>query len=347
MILTMQRASQTVIGIDFGGTKVEVALACTDGRLLARERLETRAELGPEQALERTAAAVRTLEARARETHGTSVAGYAAVAPGIVQSEHILLTPNLPGWEDLALARELRRLLDLDHAPAVGNDARAGALAELRFGALRGADPGIYISLGTGISSAVAIGGRVLAGANQAAGEIAYMDPEVGVRREPEAAPLEEIVGGKAIGERASALLGEDVTSAEVFARAATDEASRVIVSETLDVLARSIANISVLLDPELVVLGGGMMASADVILPALREHLARAVPFPPRVAAAHFTRDASLHGAVALALDAVDARDALDAPDRRATARPRPIDVVRIPAVADPTQLTTGGTLK
>ena len=338
----MRRASQTVIGIDFGGTKVEVALACADGTLLERERLETRAELGPEQALERTAAVVRGLAARARETHGTSVAGYAAVAPGIVQSEHILLTPNLPGWEDLALARELQRLLGLDQAPAVGNDVRAGALAELRFGALRGADPGIYVSLGTGISSAVTIGGNILAGANQAAGEIAYMDPEIGVRREPEAAPLEEIVGGKAIGERASARLGHAVTSAELFARAANDHAARLIVRETLDVLARAIANISVLIDPELVVLGGGMMASADVILPALREHLAHAVPFPPRVAEAHFTSDASLHGAVALALDALDApADPIPPP------RPRPIDLVRIPAVADPTLLTTEGTLK
>jgi len=342
----MQRASQTaigtVIGIDFGGTKIEAALAAADGTLLDRERLETRARLGPRQALERTAAAVRRLEARAREAHGAFVAGYAAVAPGIVQSERILLTPNLPGWEDLALARELQQLLGLDHAPAVGNDARAGALAELRFGALRGAEPGIYLSLGTGISAAVTIGDRVLAGANQAAGEIAYADPEVGVRRAPGAAPLEEVVGGKAIGERASALLGEDVTAAEVFARAETDVAARTIVHETLDVLARSIANISVLIDPELVVLGGGMMASADVILPALREHLAATVPFPPRLATAHFTRDASLHGAVALALDAVHD---LDAPDR--AARPQPLGVVRIPAVAGESQLATGGTIK
>jgi glucokinase len=324
----MKRASQTAIGIDFGGTKIEVALACPDGTLLARERLDTLAELGPHQALERTAAAVRSLEVLSREAHGVCVTGYAAVAPGIVQSDRILLTPNLPGWEELALAGELQRLLGLDHLPAVANDVRAGALAELRFGALRGVDPGLYISLGTGISAAVTVGGTVLEGANQAAGEIAYVDPGCGARDgsapgTPGTAPLEEIVGGKAIGERAGAELGEELTAAELFARAASgiagsagdaedaDDAedraaigrARAIVRETLDVLARSIANASVLIDPELIVLGGGMMASADVILSALREHLAAAVPFPPRLAPAHFTRDASLHGAVALAL--------------------------------------------
>ena len=303
MILTMQRNSQTAIGIDFGGTKIEVALASPDGTLLERERLDTLAHLGPWQALERAAEAARRLEARARETYAATVTGYAAVAPGIVQSERILLTPNLPGWEDLALARELQALLGLEHAPAVGNDVRAGAMAELRFGALRGTDPGLYISLGTGISAAVTVGGRVLAGANRAAGEIAYIDPGVAARGGPGAAPLEEIVGGRSIGERASALLGEPVSAAELFARAATDEAARELVNETLDVLARSVANMSALIDPELVVLGGGMMASADAILPAIGRRLAETLPFPPRVAAAHFTRDASLHGAVALAL--------------------------------------------
>jgi glucokinase len=298
--------SQMVIGIDFGGTKIELALARPDGTLLDRERLDTRAELGPWQALERAVEAVRRLEARAREAHAATVIGYAAVAPGIVQSERILLTPNLPGWEDLALARELQKLLGLEHAPAVGNDVRAGAMAELRFGALRGTDPGLYVSLGTGISAAVTIGGRVLAGANRAAGEIAYIDPGVGPRRGPGSAPLEEIVGGRSIGERASALLGEQVTAAELFERAAADdndEAARAIVDETLEVLARSIANISALIDPELIVVGGGMMASAELILPAISRRLVETLPFPPRVATAHFTRDASLHGAVALAL--------------------------------------------
>jgi predicted NBD/HSP70 family sugar kinase len=427
----MKRVGETAIGIDFGGTKIEVALADVDGTLLERERLETRAELGPRQALERAAAAVRRMEALAREAHSATVTGYAAVAPGIVQRDRILLTPNLPGWEDLSLASELQALLNLDLAPAVANDVRGGALAELRFGALRGIDPGLYISLGTGIAAAVTVAGTVVMGFNQAAGEIAYVDPGLGseptesttartanhhpvaltsadsesdsddsqgrgtagrgvreshrpgaapleefvggsadsdsdsgdsqgrgaagpgVREShrPGAAPLEEFVGGKAIGERASARLGQQITAAEIFARAAADpadEIARSVVSETLDVLARAIANIATLIDPELIVLGGGMMGSADVILPGLRERFAADasyLPFPPRLAVAHFTRDASLHGAVALALEQSHSHG-------HAASCPRPLDVVRIPAVSGPgttnpvegSQLTTGG---
>jgi glucokinase len=389
----MKRVGETAIGIDFGGTKIEVALADVDGTLLERERLETRAELGPRQALERTAAAVRRMEALAREAHSATVTGYAAVAPGIVQRDRILLTPNLPGWEDLSLASELQALLNLDLAPAVANDVRGGALAELRFGALRGIDPGLYISLGTGIAAAVTVAGTVVMGFNQAAGEIAYVDPGLGsepaesttartanhhpvaltsadsdsdsgdsqgrgaagpgVREShrPGAAPLEEFVGGKAIGERASARLGQQITAAEIFARAAADpadEIARSVVSETLDVLARAIANIATLIDPELIVLGGGMMGSADVILPGLRERFAADasyLPFPPRLAVAHFTRDASLHGAVALALEQSHNHG-------HAASCPRPLDVVRIPAVSgqgttnpvEGSQLTTGG---
>jgi glucokinase len=215
-----------------------------------------------------------------------------------------LLTPNLPGWDSLALARRLQQELEIEHAPAVCNDVRAGALAEARFGALRGVDPGVYVSLGTGIAAALTVGGTVLGGAHQAAGEIGYLNPG-GTSAASFAdgrAPLEEIVGGKALGARASELLGIELTAAELFER--TDPPARKIVREALNVLGAAIANIAVFVDPERIVVGGGMMASTDVILPNLAAHLARAVPFAPQVLTAHFMQDASLHGAVALALD-------------------------------------------
>ncbi len=272
--------------------------------------------------------------------------------------------PPAPGCAGNGAARRLRRadpraeadvqaLLNLDRAPAVANDVRGGALAELRFGALRGIDPGLYISLGTGIGAAVTAGGTVLAGANQAAGEIAYINPGFVERAQLNhngrqgVAPVEDVVGGKAIGERAGAMLGRSITAAEIFAQAAADPADKIahaVVSETLDVLARAIANIAVLIDPELIVLGGGMMGSADVILPGLRERLAvdvSHVPFPPRLALARFTRDASLHGAIALALE-----------HSQSALCPRPLAVVHISAVSGPaaanpiegSQLRTGG---
>jgi glucokinase len=225
----------------------------------------------------------------------------------VVRDDSILLSPNLPGWERLGLGRRLASALGVDRVP-VWNDVRAGALAELRHGNLRGADPGVYVSIGTGISAAVAAGGTVIGGAHEAAGEIAYMVVQPGPASAAASgvAPLEEIVGGKALGERASRLLGTPLDAAALFAH--TDPAAQQVLQHALGVLANAVANIAVLLDPARVVMGGGLMASADALLPVLRAQLDRVVPFPPELLVARFTRDASVHGAIALALDALSA---------------------------------------
>ncbi|HZX06662.1 ROK family protein [Kribbella sp.] len=296
------RQSRHVVGIDIGGTKIEVALADRSGRILDRIRLETRAAAGPEQALERIVAAVGTLAELSERSHGTAVGGYAAVCPGVIRPDEILFAPNLPGWQQIPLAARLQTALGVPDVP-VANDVQAGAYAELRFGALKGVDPGVYVSLGTGVAAAVTTAGEVLTGAHQAAGEIGYfaVGSDTPVDVVAGRAPLEELVGGKALGVRASEVLGAPVTAAELFAR--TDKPARKLTAQALDTLGAAIANIAILLDPERVVIGGGLMASADVILPAVADRLARAVPFPPELLAARFIQDASLHGAVALAL--------------------------------------------
>ncbi|MFD8697209.1 ROK family protein [Kitasatospora purpeofusca] len=303
------RPDGAVIAIDFGGTKTEVALADSAGTPLRRIRFATRPEQGPDQVLARAGAAARELTEHARSVHGLPVVAHAAVSPGVIRPDRILLTPNLPGWERLALADRLALELGVPSV-AVANDVRAGALAELRRGALRGADPGVYLSLGTGVAAALTVGGRVLDGAHRAAGEIGYLDPggPSGVPGRPAAAfadghaQLEELVGGKALGERSAAELGQELTADRLFT--SPDPAARRIAREALDTLATAVANIAVLLDPERIVVGGGMMAAGAVILPALTERLDRAVPFPPTVLPARFTADASLHGAITLALE-------------------------------------------
>lgn len=308
-----------VVGIDIGGTKIDIAVADSTGRILARTRLQTHGERGPDQALTRIAAHVAELSDQVLELTGSAVEAHAAACPGVVQADRILMAPNLPGWENLALAQHLESVLGVDRVD-VWNDVRAGALAELRFGALRDVQPGIYVSLGTGIAAALTMDGQVLTGAHQAAGEIAYLVPTsgtddvtAGTERidtdyAADDAPLEALVGGRALGERASALLGVPVTSQQLFAR--SDPASRALVEQSLDVLGVAIANLAVFIDPQRIVLGGGMMASARVVLPLIEQRVKQIVPFAPDVVAATFTEDASLHGAIALALDLAHLRD-------------------------------------
>ncbi len=183
------------------------------------------------------------------------------------------------------------------------NDVKAAAMAEVLWGALKKADPAVFLSLGTGIAAAIVIGGQVLIGAHGAAGEIGYnlrsvLDYSGAAHGR---APLEEAIGGRFIGERGSLLLGEPLSAADVFAHA--DARARFLVDETLAELATHVANLAILIDPARIAVGGGLMSSGDVILRALAFRLEYAVPFPPEIVPARFLNDASLYGAIALAL--------------------------------------------
>jgi glucokinase len=119
-------------------------------------------------------------------------------------------------------------------------------------------------------------------------------------------APLEELAGGRFIGERASRLAGRRLTAAEAFA--SEDPRVATLVDRTLDELAVQIANLAILVDPQRIAVGGGLMASPERVLGALARRLEQAAPFPPELVAARFVHDGALRGAVALALDLVAA---------------------------------------
>jgi glucokinase len=295
-----------VLAIDFGGTKFDVATATLDGRIVTTERLQTDAAGGADQAVERALVCARELAEAATATTGGRLVAAGASSPGIVLDDRILLAPNVPGWTELPLAARLREGLELETV-VTETDVKAAALAESRWGALRGADPGIFLSLGTGLGAGIVLGGRVLHGANGAAGEIGYALR--GVHDDGGAAdgraPLEEYAGGRAIGERGSRLLGEPLSAADVLARAETDLDARSLVDETLAELAVHVANLAVLVDPARIAVGGGLMNRSQLILAALRRRVRQAAPFPPEIVAAQFVHDAPLRGAIALAIDA------------------------------------------
>lgn len=287
-----------ILGIDFGGTKVALGLSDRTGTLLATRRLDTDAEAGAEQVV------TRALTAATELAGGAQLAAIGVVSPGIVLPDRILLAPNVPGWEKLRLA-ELVSAAFPAVPVAVGTDAKAAALAEWTWGTLAGADPAVFLSLGTGIAAAVLVGGRLLTGANGAAGEIGYnlRTPQDTDGFASGAAPLEEAVGGRWLGTRATALLGHPVTAGELFALARENTEAKELVASALDELSMHVANLAIAFDPARIAVGGGLVRSADVLLPALRERLAAAVPFPPELVPARFDQDASLLGAVALAL--------------------------------------------
>lgn len=287
-----------ILGIDFGGTKVALGLADRTGSLRATRRLDTDAEAGAEQVV------ARALAAAAELADGARVSAIGVVSPGIVLPDRILLAPNVPGWEELHLAELVAEAFP-EVPVTVGTDAKAAALAEWKWGTLAGADPAVFLSLGTGIAAAVLVRGRLLTGANGAAGELGYnlRTPQDTEGFKSGAAPLEEAVGGRGLGTRATALLGRPVTAGELFALARENTEAKELVISALDELSMHVANLAIAFDPTRIAVGGGLVRSADVLLPALRERLAAAVPFPPELVPARFDQDGALLGAVALAL--------------------------------------------
>ncbi|MFI6815458.1 ROK family protein [Nonomuraea sp. NPDC050328] len=280
-----------VLGIDVGGTKIAIGCSDADGPVLAGHvRLRT----GDDP--------LATALAAARDLAGAPAAvGFSTT--GVIRQGVVRLAPNVPGWDGL----ELPRLLREAYAPvpvAIDNDVNAAAAAELRWGALRGVSCGLYLNLGTGLAAALVVDGRVFAGAHGAAGEIGYVLTDPGSPGFAAGhAPLEDRFSGAGLARQASAELGTPTTAAELFAGDVLPH----LVEAALADLTTAVANLCVSLDPECLVVGGGLMGAAPVILPALEERLRRTVPFPPRVRRARFADDASLLGALALARSMVE----------------------------------------
>ena len=299
-----------VIGIDIGGTKTAIALAGLRGSMIQQVRIDTRPQDGPGQTLSRIAETVAKLISAAGSDRPVAVG---AVSPGAIQTDGIRLAPNLPGWQDIALAAELVDRLGISQV-AVMNDVQAGALAELRYGALRDSNPGIYVNIGTGLAAALVIDGRVVLGAHGAAGEIGYQRDrgQLGKGAFGDHADLEDLIGGRALGRRAEATLGLAVDAAELFGLG--DPVARHLIHQGLGALGSTLATLAAFTDPQLIVIGGGLMASVEEILPVITALVNESVPFPPTVVQARFLTDASLYGAIALAADAATARQGVTA---------------------------------
>ncbi|MBV8047635.1 MAG: ROK family protein [Paludibacterium sp.] len=295
-----------LLAIDFGGTKIAMATATPQGERLAELEIPTQAHDGAARVMTRMHDAAAGLIAQTRQKHGGKLGAVAAVTPGIVEANGIRLAPNNPGWETLAMADTLRRQFDVENV-RVETDAKAAALAEARCGALKDLSCGLYVNLGTGLAAAAVIDGKVLRGAHGAAGEIAYQLRGVPgeVPFADGGAPLEQFVSGRALADRASALLGQAVSCRQAFDLAPAHPEVAALLDQALDVLVVHVVNIVLTLDPERIAVGGGM-ARVPRIIQALTQGLARTCPYPPQVVLAAFEQGAALQGAILCGMEAL-----------------------------------------
>jgi glucokinase len=272
------------LGVDLGGTKILTAVVDETGRVAARVRAPT-PQTGPAAVVEAIAASAdRALAAAGVPRGALRAAGVGAPGPADPVTGTVFAPPNLPGWGDVPLADLLRARLEVP--VAVENDANAAALGEHWLGAGRGVDDLLYITVGTGIGGGLILRGELYAGVSGTAGEVGHM---VIVADGPRCACgrlgcLEAVASGRAIAREARAALdagrpsvlaavAADALDAQAVARAAAegDPLAREVFARAARYLGLAVANLVHLLNPALVVVGGGVAQAGALLLAPVR----------------------------------------------------------------------------
>lgn len=297
-----------VVGLDVGRNWVRAALADITGRFVARTQERTERSAGRRVTQIGEIAHRVAAEAGIEWSHVThaTVGSSGVLDPS---SGALALAPNLPGWGRHGLVDAIRDQLGAD--VSFENDVNLAALGESWRGAGMGVSNFVFLSVGTGVGLGIVIDGRLFRGAYGAAGEIAYVpvgnnDPYDPHNRRRGA--LEEAAGASGVIRSARELgMRPPLTVKSIFAAArAGDPLATQVVEAEAGRIALAIAAVAPILDPELVILGGGIATGAGDLLvdPAARE-LNRLSPFRPRLTVSQLGDDAVVLGAVATALSA------------------------------------------
>ena len=284
----MAAAPMLTVGVDVGGTKVLGLAVDERGTVVAEARQPTPS--GEEAILARIVDV-------AHEVIGSAAAGEVAAVgvgmPGLVDKRGVLrFAPNLPGVVEVDLRAGLSpKFPDVDLI--LDNDATCAGVAEWAHGAARGTTDSIFVGLGTGIGGGMVMGGQVFRGANGFAGEIGHMvvDPHGPPCPCGKRGCWERFASGSALGRfgreaaeggrapRLVELAGGDpeAVRGEHVVTAATDgdEAACAVIAQFGWWLAVGLANLANVFDPELFVLGGGLVAAGDLLFASARASFA------------------------------------------------------------------------
>lgn len=285
--------------IDIGGTKIAVGLVDEDGRVHARTRLPTDLNVAPRVMLERVRAALRELSAGAT-LRGVGIGCTGPVDPLTGCAGTIDL---LPGWEGVDLVApfvELGHSAALCPSAALENDADAAALGEAAWGAGRGAERFIYVTISTGIGAGLVFDGHLYRGARGSHPEIGHHILDASGPRCYCGAPgcWEVLASGPALASAA----GLPTAEAACDAARQGDPAARAAVERVGNYIGLGLANLITLYGPDVIALGGGVMASYDLFAEKIRATVAAHTGLMPadltRIVPAHLDADAGLIGA-------------------------------------------------
>jgi glucokinase len=319
------------LGIEIGGTKLQIGLGPGDGRLLRLVRETVDVPRGPEGIREQIAAVVPRLLDDAGIRHdqlkgvGIGFGGPVDDATGTIIKSH-----QIEGWDGFPLADWIGEIV---HCPTVlGNDADVAGLAEALFGAGKGLSPIFYITIGSGIGGGLIIDGQIYRGCGRGAAEFGHLKVWVNeivyyqdsLLTGVYLVTLEEVASGWSIGKRARAMLDSGAGSDSLLlkladgqiaqvtadlvgqAAAANDLFAWTVLREPWTALSQALRQVLVLLCPRRVIIGGGVSLMGKVLFEPLRQRIST-LDFAPfvgltDVVPAALGQEVVVHGALALA---------------------------------------------
>lgn len=294
-----------VLAIDVGGTSLKGALVDATGAVRLIRTVPT--GTSSDETLQRVRALAAELKRAAART-GLAVCAAGVVAPGLIDEDAgVVRYASTLGWRDVPLKRLLTE--DLGLPVAVGHDVRAAGLAEQRFGDTSGRRDAVVVAIGTGVAAALLVDDRIVTGALSAAGELGHIP----VRSDGERCTcgqdgcLEVYMSGAGLARRYRRRRpGAVWTAADIVAHLDDDPVAREVWSDGVDALARGIVTVTLLLDPGVIVLAGGVAQAGAALIEPLRRRTAELLAWreAPELRTSTLGPEAGRIGAAVLAFD-------------------------------------------
>jgi glucokinase len=322
---------RNVFGIDMGGTNLRVALGSPAGELLDKRFRATQAEPGAEAGIKALTemmeelAAANNLRMSDIGATGVGVPGPSNPATGV-----LLNPPHLPGWHNFPVAGRLEAATGIP--TRLENDAQLAAYGEFHRGAGRGTRHLLYVTISTGIGGGIVIDGKLYIGAGGTAGEVGHIviDPDGPICGCGRRGHLEAVASGTAMARIAAERIAAGETSSlsrleKITAKAIGDAAdagdalAQAVLRDSGRLLGLGLGGLLNILDPEVLVLGGGVImigpAFLDHVHPAIKESAFESTYSHVRIVTVELGQDAGLVGALEFALDLLPGgRDGLGA---------------------------------
>ncbi len=274
------------IGIDVGGTNVKIALVDENGSIIYSNSVPTRAEMGFEYTVNNIKQAIRDLIA---ETKSAKIESIGFDFPGQIDYKNgvVRLAPNIPGWVDVPIAKIIEDEFKIP--TRIDNDVHCAALGELNFGAGKGCENFICMTVGTGIGSGIVINGKLVRGASNAAGELGHIKLQMnggplcgcgdyGCLEAFASGPSivkmasEYIMSGKSTKFRELASGGEITPYIVCEAAKQGDPVAKRIFTIMGEYIGFGLTSVVNLLNPEKIIIGGGVADAGELLLEPIRE---------------------------------------------------------------------------